>query len=431
MVTRPASGRRAREAGRHVRDLRIGPADGVSAALLAAVQTGKGPALTTLARVAVGRPEALIAVAVRHRVAGYLRLAVLRLSDDRPHGALAAAGLDRICREQFARHVRLTAELLHLGGALDRGGVPWAAIKGPVLAEVVHARPDLRSYVDLDLLVPPERLGDALELLETAGCTLVEGNWPLVRRIAPGQLHLVSPGGTLVDLHWHVVNDRDAREGGAMPTEALLSRTRMVALADGRVPALDPVDTVVHLCVHGAQSGGNRLAWLVDIDRALAKTSLDEVVARALELRVGPMVEVMLRRTRKVLGTPVPSSYLRQLAPEATWRVVSRVSAYLPQVHRAQGGGSVARLVARAARSDAPASLREAVRRAAGWLRHGTTAASAGGRDLWDEHDPQSMLFNAGDPNGLAAFLAAVVAESQSSAESRSRNSAAASSGSK
>jgi hypothetical protein len=384
----------------------------------------------SVSRSACAAPTWLVSMAVHHGVAGYVRLAAERSADPSALVALDRAGLGDICRTQFARHVQLSSELLALGDRLTQSRIPWAAMKGPVVSEELHRRPDLRSAVDLDILVAPERLGEAIRALQDGGCRLLERNWPLARAVRPGQLHLRSPAGTTIDLHWQVIHSQRARRGSASLTEDLLARTRVAQLPGGGVPTLDEVDTVAHLCVHAAQSGGDRLIWLVDIDRALARTSVDQVADRALELRVGPMVEVMLRRCRGVLGTPVPDRYLRRLVSEPAWRVVSAASALLPQVHRARGGGSVARLVARAARSDARTSLRETASRAAAWLGHGTTAATSGTRDLWDPHDPESMFFDVGEPDGLDTFVAAVVAESQASAVRRSRSSAAASSGS-
>ncbi|HEY5184340.1 MAG TPA: nucleotidyltransferase family protein, partial [Actinomycetes bacterium] len=253
----------------------------------------------------------MVEAAVRHGVAGYLQLAMAR--DPVALSALAREGLSDVCRAQFARHVRLSAELVQVGHLLDERDIPWVSFKGPVLAETAHRRPDLRAYVDLDLLVDGEDLPLALTTLEDAGCRLLERNWPRMGHLLPGQVHLLTPAQTLLDLHWHVLDDPALRRDARMDSSTLISRSRPVALPTGPVPTFDPADTVVHLCVHAAQSGGNRLIWLVDIDRALALTGLDEVVDRALEMRVGPAVEVMLRRARAVLGTPVATGQLRRL----------------------------------------------------------------------------------------------------------------------
>ena len=326
-----------------------------------------------------------------------------------------------MCRAQFARHVRMSAELLAIGSVLDEAGIPWVAIKGPILTDTLYARSDSRGYVDLDLLVPPRQMGAAIGALTTAGCSLMERNWPAVRALSPGELHLMTQARTLIDLHWHVINERDARRDSAAHAEVLVSRGRMIRLQGGSVPTLDPIDTVVHLCIHAALAGGSRLALLVDIDRALATTPLEGVVSRALELNAGPAVEVMLRRVRSVIGTEVDSVYLKRLVPSRRWRLVSASSAMLPPVHRARGRGSVSRLVARAARGDAAASLREAARRVWHWCNEGSTASSGVRRRDWDAGNPESLMYDVGEPDGLAAYLADIEEESQMLA-SRSRS---------
>ena len=381
-----------------------------------------------LSRVAVGNPQGLVTAAVAHRVAGYLRLAVASQGEPEARRALSEAGLDTVWRTQFARHVRLSAELVTLGAALDRAEIPWVTFKGPVLAETVHARPDLRFYVDLDLLVSPSRLGDAIEVLESVGCELLVRNWPLANRVHPGELSLLTPGGTPLDLHWHVLNDRRARMATDLRTDELIRRSRRVDLLGASVPTLDPVDTVVHLCVHAAQSGADRLGQLVDVARALDLIDVDDAVRRAREQNVAPMVEVVLRRVGSVLGVPVSRRQLTLLVPAPSWRVVSRVSVGLPRIPSTGQGGSVARLVARAARTDAKSSLREALHRAFEWLTHPGSAGRD--RDLWDPNRPDSLLFDAHDPAGRETFLAMVAEDAQDSSESRSRSRSAPSSGS-
>ena len=400
----------------------------IGTALAEAVRPPGAPGRARLRRVARSDAAGLVEAAVRHGVAGYLQLAMAR--DPVALSALAREGLSDVCQAQFARHVRLSAELVQVGHLLNERDIPWVSFKGPVLAETAHLRPDLRAYVDLDLLVDGEDLPLALTTLEDAGCRLLERNWPRMIHLLPGQVHLLTPAQTLLDLHWHVLDDPALRRDARMDSSTLISRSRPVALPTGPVPTFDPADTVVHLCVHAAQSGGNRLIWLVDIDRALALTGLSEVVDRALEMRVGPAVEVMLRRARAVLGTPVATGQLRRLVPEPLWRAVSSMSVVLPPVNRARGEGSVSRLVARATRSGSTSSEREAIRRLGGWLRHGMTMAEHDSRGLWDARNPESMFYENGDADGRGRFLRAVRVEAQGDSASRARSSAAPSSGS-
>ncbi len=89
------------------------------------------------------------------------------------------------------------------------------------------------------------------------------------------------PNGTALDLHWHVVNDARLRRRFTFRTEEMLGRAVRMAIGDSIVPALDPVDTLLHLGYHTAHSGGHRLMWLKDVERATAADGLDwDVVLR-------------------------------------------------------------------------------------------------------------------------------------------------------
>src|SRR5262249_5413405 len=140
---------------------------------------------------------------------------------------------------------------------LKRLDCAWLVLKGPALAHSVYPRPDLRQGVDLDVLVPPARFGDVLVALEAAGFTLLDRNWPLVAARVPGELRIRAPQGVLVDLHWAVLDDPALHRPFRLPVPGLLERARWLDRAG--CCALSAVDQLVHLGVHGALSGANRL----------------------------------------------------------------------------------------------------------------------------------------------------------------------------
>ena len=53
--------------------------------------------------------------------------------------------------------------------ALGDAGVPTLVFKGPVLASLLYREGGLRSYGDVDILVPRRRFADAVLTLEAAG----------------------------------------------------------------------------------------------------------------------------------------------------------------------------------------------------------------------------------------------------------------------
>jgi hypothetical protein len=86
---------------------------------------------------------------------------------------------------------------------LDRAGIRALGLKGPGLAEAAHGDPGLRISGDVDLLVAPEDLHRASELL------VAEGYERPTDPLGPGglpHLHLEMrhPAAPSVELHWRV-----------------------------------------------------------------------------------------------------------------------------------------------------------------------------------------------------------------------------------
>ena len=178
-------------------------------------------------------------------------------------------------------HALAIRDLTIAAEAFDHAGLPWLAFKGPVLAEHVYRRADLRSYGDLDLLVPPAQLGAAVDALERAGGQLLDRNWQMVLKHIRGQLHVLLPAGTTVDLHWDLLNDVPSRQVFPIAVNDLIARRNTVEIGTLAIPTLAVEDTVVHLALHACTSGGNRLIGYKDLEQAVAHLPIDwDVVIR-------------------------------------------------------------------------------------------------------------------------------------------------------
>jgi hypothetical protein len=247
-----------------------------------------------------------------HRVLNliHLGLAGLPLSD----GAIAE-GLQRYYLHQVGHHLRAVEDLATLAAALDAHGVPWLLVKGPVLSEVLYERADLRVYNDLDVVIDRGSFPEAIEALRSSGFDLLDRNWELIRREGRAQLHLSLRLGTVADVHHHLLNRAVVRDSLSLPMDDLFGRARTVAVGSVQVRTLDPVDTLLHLCVHAALAGGQRLLWLKDVERSVAGDAppWDEVVRRARRWRAASLAAVVLSRARDQLGVTVPPSVLRSL----------------------------------------------------------------------------------------------------------------------
>ncbi|WP_158564391.1 nucleotidyltransferase domain-containing protein [Jiangella anatolica] len=297
--------------------------------------------------------EARFVTAVRrHRVAP---LAHVLLRD----AGLAPAETLRADRNAaMAHHLRAVATL----GALDElfDDLSWVAFKGPVLSETAHPVPGIRTYQDLDVLVDPADLRRGVDRLLDAGWRVADPPEALRYRATPGEMHVLTPSGLIIDLHWAMLNMKTERVEFSIGTRELLSRRVRVPLGLGAAWTLDPVDSLVHACLHATLTGADRMLLLVDVD-ALARRvdRWDDVVERAREWGAGPALAVVLSRARRVLGTPFPADVEAELLPSTAYRLVLRATDRLAPVPALTRDASLARIVARAARRTGGASMRE------------------------------------------------------------------------
>lgn len=304
-------------------------------------------------------PE-LIDAARFHRIAPLL-LSTFRHTED---PGLQPLQMDRL--RAVATHLQACAALDELARLLH--DVEWVTFKGPVLSERAHPVPGLRTYNDVDVLVGPTSLREVCRRLGAAGWHLVDFEDMLTSADPPGEMHWVSPGGALVDLHWSMINMHSRRRLFDVPTPALLAR---------RVPAgpgleeqwwtLEPIDSLLHVCLHAALAGASKLVYLVDADRlSRAITDWDEVAARAVRWGVQSQVALVLGRARRVLGTPLPAGLETQLGVALPVRVLMSLTdrvTPVPDVRRSAGWARFcARAVGPTTRATTLAAARHAFR---------------------------------------------------------------------
>ncbi len=199
-------------------------------------------------------------------------------------------------REYLADAVAIRRDLAgtaRLAGRMEAAGIPMVVLRGPALGLTVYARPFLRPFSDLDLLVLRDDLHRAKEILRAEGFARVPGTWP-DRYFERHHLHLVRlhpQEGLKVELHWAL----DHPYSLARPDyPALLAGRRKISYNDLRIPVLGPSDRIITLSLHLVKHcpflaeilpereslhlllQGRWLLWLLDLYRVLL-TSGQEV----------------------------------------------------------------------------------------------------------------------------------------------------------
>ncbi|MEK0083748.1 nucleotidyltransferase family protein [Benzoatithermus flavus] len=168
----------------------------------------------------------LFPLAQRHKLAGVVAHALRAGRSDAP--AAIAAEAERVLERARHQAARLVPELAGVVEALRVAGVPALAVKGPAQSALLYGDPDLRSSLDLDLLIARRDLRSAAACLERLGYAARPRADGLAREI-----HFVNPRrGFVVDLHWNIV-------GGDIPFPldfaTLWAERQAVALGGGTI----------------------------------------------------------------------------------------------------------------------------------------------------------------------------------------------------
>jgi hypothetical protein len=134
---------------------------------------------------------------------------------------------------------------------LDQNKIEYMAFKGPELSETVYGDPHLRSFLDIDLLVPRQKAIDAVNGLIAAGfepgIILSQERLPTYVRwehFLPLVDHVT---GTHVELHWEFTGYYAAK-----PVEMPSIMTERASLLGQEVCVPRAEIYLVYLCLHGA-----------------------------------------------------------------------------------------------------------------------------------------------------------------------------------
>jgi Uncharacterised nucleotidyltransferase len=221
-------------------------------------------------------------------------------------------------------------QTLHeLAELYERAAIPFLVIKGSVLAERVYGDPHLRPFEDVDVVVRPEDVGRAEQVLRSLGYRL--GRIRRLLATAPHgeaeaqlaeavtrrfyerfhhEIPFVPARGDQrlpVDLHWRVAPAVVLNIG----TEELWARTASVPVAGVRITTLDAEATLLHLAVHATTCSlaGFKLLPLCDVAWVVTQCGgYRDLWELAAAWRVRAHLETVLDTVERGLGVSIPAS---------------------------------------------------------------------------------------------------------------------------
>ena len=147
--------------------------------------------------------------------------------------------------------LQVARELAAANALLKNAGFAPLALKGAWLAWHAYPHPALRPMRDIDLLLTPDTVVAAFELLRANGYVQwgdtqipIDNAVLIDKHLAP----LVSPGGVMIELH-HRMWEIDGRMDHAAPA-ADERAIRGRAIQSGEIAYVDPQDLLAHLIIH-------------------------------------------------------------------------------------------------------------------------------------------------------------------------------------
>ncbi len=257
-------------------------------------------------------------------------------------------------RWSVCHNLLLQGHLRLILSAFRDSDIPVIVLKGAALAERLYPQTGLRLMRDIDILVQQPDVSKARRILEAAG---FEGPSSQAREdlfiqhhhhLAP-RLHRST--GAMVEIHWQLARpDRPYK----LDMKEMWAHAREVSLAGVRCLELDPIDQLVHLCIHylgdrlGKQPGG--LLQLLDIALILRMhgdtISWADLNDRAIRYHVSSEVFTSLYICKTVFGASYSTEVDIALRPNNFDE--SKIETFI--VHRVIGRGG-----------DLPMSLIEAL----------------------------------------------------------------------
>ncbi|MBP7146649.1 MAG: nucleotidyltransferase family protein [Acidobacteria bacterium] len=210
--------------------------------------------------------HALLAAAHAHGVESWLAAAVERGGMGQPPAEVARRLAQT--RSDSVLFDRVSVVVLGaLGGAFARAGIPWLLLKGSGIAERLHQDPSRRPAKDIDVLVRPEQLEHAIEILRGLGYEPQREDWYRRHHFHVPCTHPGRFVAATVEVHWDVTPPRYPVR---FDTAGWWDGARRIELRAG--PALVPpaAAELAHLAWHALNEGGATIARLADIDRLCA-----------------------------------------------------------------------------------------------------------------------------------------------------------------
>ena len=228
---------------------------------------------------------------------------------------------------QHLERIVALAKLLH-----DEAGIEAMPLKGVVLSLLLYGDPGLRQCGDIDLLVQPERLDEAIPLLLAHGYRpRIPHHFTPDGRMKPSYRRFRHEVGLVHMSGSHIVEAHHRLNGirGLLPEHLDVLRARAVAVNVGglEVYVPGPDHLLGYLAVHAMLSRWSTMKWLYDLPFVIDRFGEDVVDAayrQAANAGFTPLLDAALSLSARLTGRDIPacrgSGKRNKALVDAVWR---------------------------------------------------------------------------------------------------------------
>jgi hypothetical protein len=221
-----------------------------------------------------------------------------------------------------------TERLIQIINAFEAKGIRAIPMKGLTLAAMAYGDLSLRYPGDLDLLIRPEDLPRAREVIADLGYEPVEpmteaAEENYIKSVVNNQLSFRRDGAE-VELHWKIVQGYYPFD---VSFEELWERRTTVRIAQASIPALATDDLLLFLCVHGSKHCWSQLKWIEDVAeliRSQPEFDWTAMLQKAVKLRCARKLLLGLHLAQQLYGIDPPEFIHRAIQKDQSLSYLSK-----------------------------------------------------------------------------------------------------------
>ncbi|MCG2771376.1 MAG: nucleotidyltransferase family protein [Desulfobacterales bacterium] len=213
------------------------------------------------------------------------------------------------------RNLRITTELIQVLNLLESQSIVAVPYKGPLLAAVAYGDIALRQFVDLDILVSRNDIGNIRNLLFPIGYRLRYSFTKKQESVHLERAHEFTfehQQRTMLDIHFRFAADY---LGIGLDPEEAIARRVPVQILGKTVYSLHPEDNLLMLCQHGTFHLWLTLSNVSDVAHLIhSQASWDwpGVLQRAKDSGLRRQLLLGLSLAQELLGAMVPPDVIQE-----------------------------------------------------------------------------------------------------------------------